>query len=623
MALPVLAVLGGLYLTSFYNYLLFHSLVELFCVIIAFGVFMIAWNSRDLIENNYLLLIGIAYFFVGSLDLVHTLTYKGMNIFTITGANTTTQLWIAGRYMESIALLCAPALLGRRINPGTTFIVSFVFTAGVLVSIFVFDIFPVTFVEGTGLTDFKVMSEYIIITMLIAAVFALVRVQEAFDKTVLRLIIASIICGVCAEIAFTFYVDVYDFSNLLGHYFKLISYYLLYAAMIKTGLQKPYSIMLRDLKESEERLLHEKNLAETYLAIAGVIFVIIDTSGKVALVNERGCRILGCNREDVHGTDWFDTFVPTHSREEERSFLRGFLSGKEESVAYRESFVMTKEGAERVIAWHHTLLRGASKKVTGMLSSGEDITGRLEYEKALKKYQGQLEQLVQERTDELEKTNSQLVAVTRKLAEAESAERKRISRELHDLIGQNLTALGLNLNIIQTKLSKKELETVQGRINDSLMLVEETTVCIRDVMAQLRPPVLDDYGLFAATRWYGEQFKERTGVDVKVLGSDLPVRPAMHTETALFRIIQETLGNVVKHSGATLVSIALKQQDGSVLLTIEDNGVGFDSSEVARSQMTGKWGLINIRERAMSIGGSCRIESVPGQGTRIVVEVLQ
>ncbi len=620
--LLALAILAGLYLAGLYSFLLFHSLVELFSVVIAFGIFMVAWHSRNFIGNNYLLFIGIAYFFVGSIDCVHTLAYKGMNIFAVPGSNLATQLWIAGRYMEGISLLLAPIFIRKKVNPVVVFIAYFVVTAGVFVSIFGYDVFPVSFVEGTGLTIFKVMSEYIIITILIAAVFALIKQQEAFDKKVLRLIAASIFCAVASELTLTFYIDVYGFSNLLGHYFKLVSYYLIYHAMIKTGLEKPYSIILRDLKKSEERLLVEKNRAETYLRMAGVIFMIMDNSEKIVLINRRGCEILGCDIENITGKNWFDTFVPVAERKEERAFFSRFMSGRTSGIEYRESAILTANGKERIIAWHDTLIQDESSGATGMLSSGEDITDRIEYEKALERYQGKLEQLVQKRTNELERTNSELIAVTKKLAEAENIERQRIARELHDLIGQNLTALGLNLNIIKAKLSSNESEVLRGRIRDSLFLVEETTISIRDVMAQLRPPVLDDYGLFAAVNWYSDQFRERTGVNIDVVGGELSPRPDMHAETALFRIVQEALNNVVKHSGATSVTIVLKRSGKGVTLTIEDNGIGFDKESVTRSQRSGKWGLTNISERAISIGGSCQIESVPGSGTRIVVEVF-
>jgi len=109
-------VLLGLYLTSLYNYLLFHSLAELFSIVVACGIFMIAWNSRRFLDNNYLLLIGIAYLFVGGFDLIHILAYKGMNIFQGYETNLPTQLWISARYMESLPLLIAPLFLRRKLK---------------------------------------------------------------------------------------------------------------------------------------------------------------------------------------------------------------------------------------------------------------------------------------------------------------------------------------------------------------------------------------------------------------------------------------------------------------------------------------------------------------------------
>ena len=109
-------VLLGLYLSSLYNYLLFHSLAELFSIVVACGIFMIAWNSRRFLDNNYLLLIGIAYLFVGGFDLIHILAYKGMNIFQGYETNLPTQLWISARYMESLPLLIAPLFLRRKLK---------------------------------------------------------------------------------------------------------------------------------------------------------------------------------------------------------------------------------------------------------------------------------------------------------------------------------------------------------------------------------------------------------------------------------------------------------------------------------------------------------------------------
>jgi len=247
-------VLAGLYLISIYNYLLFHSLAEVFSIVVACGVFMVAWNARRFLDNNYLLFVGIAYLFVAGLDLLHTLAYRGMGVFPGHDANLPTQLWIASRYVQSLSLLVAPLLLHRRLKTHIGFLSYAVATSLVLTSIFIWDIFPACYVEGVGLTPFKKISEYIISLILLASIILLLRYRREFDPGVLRLLVWSIVLTIGAELAFTFYVSVYGFSNLVGHVLKIISFYLIYKAMIATALEKPYRVMFRNLRQSEAEL---------------------------------------------------------------------------------------------------------------------------------------------------------------------------------------------------------------------------------------------------------------------------------------------------------------------------------------------------------------------------------
>ncbi len=252
--LIVLAAAVGLYLTSFHHYLLFHSIVELFSVAIAWGIFALAWNSRHLMHNNYLLLLGIAYLFVGNLDLLHTLSYKGMNVFPGYGPNLPTQLWIASRYVESLSYFIAPLFLGRAFNPRITLGAYILAFALLVLAIFSWDLFPVCYVEGHGLTTFKIVSEYIICAILAAALGLLLLRRQEFDQAIWRLVAWSLLAMIASEMALTFYVGVYDLSNLIGHYFKVVSFYLIYKAIIATGIVEPFSLVFRDLKQTQEAL---------------------------------------------------------------------------------------------------------------------------------------------------------------------------------------------------------------------------------------------------------------------------------------------------------------------------------------------------------------------------------
>jgi signal transduction histidine kinase len=252
--LAAVSVLLGLYLTSLYSYLLFHSLAEMFSIVVACGVFMVAWNGRRFLDNNYLLSIGIAYVFIAGIDLIHTLAYKGMGVFPGFDANLPTQLWIAGRYLQSLSLLVAPMFIHRRLKTHLIFAIYAVVFGLLLASIFYWRVFPDCYVEGVGLTSFKKNSEYAISLILLTSIALLLRHRTAFDPDVLRLLVRSIVLMIGAELAFTLYISVYGLSNLVGHFLKIISFYLIYRAMIATALTKPYRVMFRNLKQSEAEL---------------------------------------------------------------------------------------------------------------------------------------------------------------------------------------------------------------------------------------------------------------------------------------------------------------------------------------------------------------------------------
>jgi signal transduction histidine kinase len=259
----VLALLG-LYATTRVNYLLFHTLVELTSVVIAACVFTITWHSSKYISNPYLLVVGNSYLFIGILDLLHTLAYKGMPIFTDYDyyAN---QLWIAARGFESLTLLAGFSLLlgKRRVRSEALFALNCAVTLVLVASIFYWKVFPVCFVEGQGLTPFKISSEYAICLILSASLALLIRNRHRFTASVYRLLLLSIIFTVVSELAFTFYIDNYGISNLVGHYFKLFAFLMIYRAIIKDGIEDPYRLIFMELHQTNQQLEEEVELRKS------------------------------------------------------------------------------------------------------------------------------------------------------------------------------------------------------------------------------------------------------------------------------------------------------------------------------------------------------------------------
>jgi signal transduction histidine kinase len=235
----------------------------------------------------------------------------------------------------------------------------------------------------------------------------------------------------------------------------------------------------------------------------------------------------------------------------------------------------------------------------------------------------QLEARVKDRTRELDEANAQLRAreedrsqLLRKVITAQEDERKRIARELHDETSQDLAVLGMGIEAAMEAVRSGKAP----RLEEVKALAVRTLEDVHRLILDLRPSVLDDLGLLSAIRWYGDRALATRGVSVRCEFGDLPRLPP-ETETALFRICQETLSNVARHAHATAVLVQVGMDGGDVLVEIEDDGKGFDAGEVARRQGRRPWGLLGIRERAEILGGTARVDSSPGSGTRVEVRV--
>ena len=250
--LVTFAIMIGLYLISFYSYVLFHSIIELFAIIVASAVFVIGWNSRE--ENGFFRFIGIAYLFIASIDVLHTLSYSGTGIFPGFDANLPTQLWILARYIEAGSLLVAPFVMKKRVRR-RIFVIGYLILFGLLLTTIFAGVFPDAYVVGEGLTLFKIASEFVISGILIIAVYVYHQKRKSFDPMVLKHLYAAIAITIAAEMAFTLYVDPYGLANMIGHYLRFVSYYLIYKAFVESSLIRPFDVMFRDLKASEKSLI--------------------------------------------------------------------------------------------------------------------------------------------------------------------------------------------------------------------------------------------------------------------------------------------------------------------------------------------------------------------------------
>jgi two-component system sensor histidine kinase UhpB len=324
--------------------------------------------------------------------------------------------------------------------------------------------------------------------------------------------------------------------------------------------------------------------------------------GKITFVNEVICRYFGVPCGEIIGSTC-ERFLPPEDYEELKKRVATLI--RENPVVVIEHRVIMPDGEIRWHRWSNRAIFDEQGRVVEFQSVGHDITERKRVE------------------EELRGTHDRLRALSARLSQAEENERKRIARELHDQVGQNLTALGINLNMLRIGLSDVLTPGIDSRLNDSLNLLEETVMKIRDVMTDLRPSVLDDYGLTAAIRWYSEQFSNRTGIEVVVEGCKFEPRLSPEVEITLFRIVQELLTNVAKHADASRITVGIIEEREKVSVTVTDNGIGFHPADSGAAERERGWGLLNIRERAESIGGRLTVESRPGGGTRVEIDMVR
>lgn len=355
------------------------------------------------------------------------------------------------------------------------------------------------------------------------------------------------------------------------------------------------SVYLQDIthrKQAEAALrASERNFRQMFEhGLDGIL--VMDGQGGLLDANRAACELFGYPHDELVARSAADLVVPAEVSRIAPEIARLAAGG-----AIRSEWCARRRGGEEfpceVVAWQ--LPDGRLQAIV------RDVTERNRAQDALRE------------------SARRMQALARRLAEAQDAEQRRLSAELHDRIGQNLTALGLNLSLLDSAAEPGLPAASRSRLRDSQDLVTGTMAAVRDLIAELRPAVLDEYGLQPALRWLAEQHQRRTGVTVRVEGEEPAPRLPAPVEMAMFRVAQEALTNVAKHAEAGSIVLELHRQGGRTLLDIKDDGAGFDPAAQATAAPGGHWGLEMMRERAEAAGASFEVSSAPGRGTRIRV----
>ena len=339
------------------------------------------------------------------------------------------------------------------------------------------------------------------------------------------------------------------------------------------------------LRESEERY------RELFENAKDAIYV-QDLAGNYLKINRAAEELSGYSREEIVGHNFSEFVAKEHLEYLKTNFC---LKLAETGETTYEVDVIAKDG-RRVPVEVSSRAIYENGELVGMQGMARDITERKLAQDTLQMF-------------------------SRQLIEAQEDERRRISRELHDQIGQILTAVKMNLYTVQQFCQASEAGSY---VKDNIEAVDEALRLVRDLSIDLRPPVLDDLGLVTALRWYVDRYSRRTGftVDVVVDFPDSNERFSREIETACFRIVQEALTNITRHAQANQILVRLSKVENSLMLSVKDDGVGFDYRRLRkRKARAATLGIVSMQERAHAAGGSIEINSAVSKGTEILFTV--
>jgi PAS domain S-box-containing protein len=326
--------------------------------------------------------------------------------------------------------------------------------------------------------------------------------------------------------------------------------------------------------------------------------VMLDAGGHVTSWNSGAERIKGYRADEILGRHLSSFYPPEAGSRAADEQLR---AARREGHLECEGWRLRKDGQRFWASVVIAPMLDAQGGLRGYLKITRDMTERKQAEEDLRSYA------------------NRLMSTSRRLLGVQEAERRRLAGDLHDRVGPNLTALGIRLELLENGMSAESRAACAAVIEDCKALLQETVDATRAVMGELRPQVLVDYGLVAALRAMASGFARRTGIHATVHGADGAKRLAHTVELAMFRIAQEALNNVGKHSRAKSVAMRYATQNGIATLEIHDDGIGFKSGRLEHAAADSGWGLIIMRERAEVVGARLTLEANPGRGVHVRV----
>jgi PAS domain S-box-containing protein len=369
--------------------------------------------------------------------------------------------------------------------------------------------------------------------------------------------------------------------------------------VVSTGPDEVLSI-LRDVTaevEAADALHQQEALVRQIVTAVPIIVFAFSPDGQITFAEGRGLAEVGAAPEDLVGRSLYDVYGK----------YDGIVQAAAEAARGGTSTLVV-EVRGRAFDAYLAPVRDLTGRITRVIGVAADVTVLKQHQEALA---AQADALERQALD-LERSRADLRALTAHLNEVREEESARISREVHDVLGQALTAIRLGVGWLGRRLEGDE--EAARRVDDTREIIDETIRHVRQISADLRPGVLDDFGLVSALEWQAAQFETRTGVPCRFEARGPERELPSDTATAVFRIAQEALTNVARHAQATAVEVAVETGETHLLLVVRDDGVGLAAPADGRHRSLG---LLGMQERARMLGGTLDVAGAPGAGTRV------
>ncbi len=612
-------LLIGFYSLSIYSFLLFHFVVEIVGIAIMMSVFFLSWNSRHFLANGAFLFLGISSLFVAAIDVAHTLSYEGMGIFQGFDANLPTQLWVAARFLQGISFVLAfSVFLRRRLDEkhvGYVYMTYTAITALIFLTIFHWRIFPDAFIEGMGLTPFKILCEYVISLLFLLSGAFLLQNKKKISRLVTVPMLIAIGLFIAAEIFFTMYTGVYGGVNLIGHLLRILGLVLIYKALISIGLMNPYATLFHDLKRREAELNVnlrslkaaknetelEKLKTQAMLECVGDGLCAIDRDWNIILWNRSAERITGWAAREAIGKPFREIMkiLRESDRKEHLVFIEEAMLLGEVRNMDDPCLLINKKGDEIPLGDSAAPIFDENGAVDGVIITFRDVS--MERENA------------RMRSDFVYASHQLRTPVTKAIWSAEALLSSRLSAKVREQVEDLHSNLKSVLKLVQQLV---EVSSIENGLISLKSDKHDLGQAIASILEKKRPDI-----------------KRR---DLKLSVAVKPDTVLYMDGKVLMRILDEVIDNAIvysKHGGT--ISISADESGEDVTIRVKDDGIGipeyehplvftkfyrgsnFDTTEIVGAGL----GITIVNEYLKMIGGKVWFESVVGKGTTVYISM--